>query len=231
MMKKRYIIFLFLAIVVIVGITTPLFSNAWGVLTDKGYCIPKESSIFTFEATKMNEGSGDYWLYGEDSQYYYSLALKDLVSGEPYIKISKEKASKIDYFDRHDFPTWQSAFDFLCKDLLETFGEKPDELEFMSCESVDGPQTIIILQYRVRGKNYKKVEDFLVKKYGMTKLRWACCGWGGHGGQFNHDKFKAIHPDLGGIISMYASGEVEGGLEKDPEKVEYFYVEITLSIV
>ncbi len=230
-MKKRYIALVFLAIVVIVGITTPLLSNTWGVLTDKGYRIPKESSIFTFEATKMNEGSGDYWLYGEDNQYYYSLALKDLVSGEPYIKISKQDAKEISYFDKHKFYTWKSAFDFLCGDLLTRYGEKPEKLEFISCESVDEPQKIIRLMYRVRGEDSKEVEDFLVEKYGMTKLKWACCAWNGRGGQFNHDKFKAIHPYLGGGISMYASGEVEGGLEIDPEKIEYFYVEITLSIV
>ncbi len=112
------------------------------------------------------------------------------------------------------------------------YGEKPEKLEFVSCKPVDEPQTIIRLEYRVRGKDSKEVEDFLVEKHGMGSLVWACCGWDNRGyGGFSPDVLEAIHPYLGGTISMYASGEVGDELEFDRNKIEYFYVEISLSIV
>jgi len=47
---------------------TSVLGNLFSILTENEYTIPKESSILTFEATKMNEGSGGWWLYGEDNK-------------------------------------------------------------------------------------------------------------------------------------------------------------------
>ncbi len=230
-LKKRSIGFLLLSILIVFSFSSQLISNAQEGSKSNGYILPKESSSLTFKVTKMNK-NGKHWLYAEDENYYYSLVLKDLVIDNSYIKMSKQEASKIDYFDKHDFRTWK--YDFLCGDLLERFGEKPDKLEFVECKSVNAPQTIIEAKYRVRGKNSKEVEDFLIEKYGMGELKWVCCGWEnnrGKSGSFNHDKFTAIHPYLGGGISMYASGEVEDELEFDRNKIEYFTVKVRLSIV
>ena len=89
---------------VIVFSTTPLLNNLWGLTTGRGYFIPKESSVFTFTPLKMNEGSGEWWLYGEDDDNYYSLENdKDL----PYMVISKKDAAKCPHFIRTDHTTWR----------------------------------------------------------------------------------------------------------------------------
>lgn len=87
----------------IVFSTTPLLSNLWCVITGRGYFIPKESSIFTFTALVMNEGSGEWWLYGEDTNNYYSVE-NDI--NLPYIVFSKKDASKCKLFLPTDYTTW-----------------------------------------------------------------------------------------------------------------------------
>lgn len=89
----------------LLGLLTPVLGNAWGMLIERGYHIPDESSIFKFETTKMNEGSGDYWLYGEYDAYYYSIVRSD--SDQPYIKIKKTKAKQIPDFNKTNIKTWR----------------------------------------------------------------------------------------------------------------------------
>ena len=79
-------------------------SNGWCLLTENGYFIPQESSISRFEATKMNEGSGGWWLYGEDNKYYYGLNIEPDYSPK-YFKLQKGKEP--DNFDKFDYHTWE----------------------------------------------------------------------------------------------------------------------------
>lgn len=94
-----------IGILLLLGLLTPILGNAWGMLIERGYRIPDESSIFRFETTKMNEGSGDYWLYGEDDTYYYSIVGSD--SDQPYTKIKKTKAEQIPDFNKTNIETWR----------------------------------------------------------------------------------------------------------------------------
>lgn len=107
-MKKKTMIGITLVLcciaLVIALSTTSLLTNLWGLTTGRGYFIPKESSVFTFTAVVMNEGSGEWWLYGEDADNYYSVENdKDL----PYILISKKDAAKCPNFIRTDHRTWR----------------------------------------------------------------------------------------------------------------------------
>ncbi|TDL99751.1 MAG: hypothetical protein C4K58_00400 [Flavobacteriaceae bacterium] len=76
----------------------------WLVATENGYEIPKDSSIFTFKATKMNEGSGGWWVYGEDNKKYYALSVDPI---NKIICIDKGKSRKIKNFDRFEYKTWK----------------------------------------------------------------------------------------------------------------------------
>ncbi len=234
--RIKYIGLFIVAVLFIAGFSTPLYSNLWGVLTGKGFTIPEESSLFTFQVTKMNEGSGEYWLYGMDENYYYSQMRPD--EKKAYIKISKEKAEEIESFDKTNFKTWDN--EYLCGDLLEIYGQKPEGLEFVGCEKVDHVQTVVIATYRVSGKKSREVEDFLVQNYGMGNLKWACCGWdtAGKYGNLDHEELTRIDSDLCGIIRMFGSGEVVDenepsriGLEMDRDKIDYFFVEVKLAII
>ena len=76
----------------------PVLENTWHLLTGRGYEIPEGSSIFSFRPTVMNSDSGEWWLYGEDGEYYYYL--------DSNKKISKESAKKCRGFKQDDHITW-----------------------------------------------------------------------------------------------------------------------------
>ena len=108
-MKKKLLLVLVLVGLLSINIFTELFSNLWFQLTTRGYFIPMESNIFTFKPTIWNDGSGEWWLYGEDNKYYYGLNIdrdnekssKRLI----YFKILRTDVGD-EYFNKHDYKTW-----------------------------------------------------------------------------------------------------------------------------
>jgi len=84
----------------------PVGNNVWQIITSREYIIPGESSIFTFRPTVMNEGSGEWWLYGEDRYYFYHFVGSSDVS---YLKISKAQALRCKGFYSQDHTTWCKA--------------------------------------------------------------------------------------------------------------------------
>jgi hypothetical protein len=96
-----------LLIVLLFGVSmiSDVFSNVWCLLTARGFVIPKESSILTFRANLMNQGSGEWWVYGEDGNFFYYF------TGEgktPYLKFSKSETTKCSAFDPLNVETWCS---------------------------------------------------------------------------------------------------------------------------
>lgn len=75
---KISIISIITLLILIVG--SNLGSNIISLTVGAGYFIPEKSSIFTFKYTLYNSGSGEYWLYGEDSNNFYEhTSSKELV--------------------------------------------------------------------------------------------------------------------------------------------------------
>lgn len=127
-----------------------------------------------------------------------------------------------------------------CSDVLSVYAEKPEELKFMGCVTVENSQTILRATYQVSGEKSREVEDFLIQNYGMGKLKWTCCRWdnGGIYGGFDHIEFKKINPYCSATISMHGSAEIEDKnppneikLEFNRNKIEYFTVVVELVIV
>ncbi|KUI43468.1 hypothetical protein AU197_22210 [Mycobacterium sp. IS-1590] len=88
-------------IMVITGL--PIVSNAWSAATEPAYVIPAESSMWRFTPTQMNEGSGDWWVYGQDDRNYYYFT----GSGEPpYLVMPKVEATACAGFESTDHRTW-----------------------------------------------------------------------------------------------------------------------------
>jgi len=103
MKNKRITSLIFFPVLVLLYVffISPAGANFWYLLTGNGYIIPDESSVFSFNVTKMNDGSGEWWLYGYDEEFYYHY------TGEidnPYIKISTV-VSCVD-FNPSDVETW-----------------------------------------------------------------------------------------------------------------------------
>ncbi len=114
-----------------------------------------------------------------------------------------------------------------CGDLFMRYGEKPEELEFIACKEGKG-QLIVEAIYHVSGKEAEKVEQYLIKKYGLGKLKLYCCGWepeNGKNGQIKNTKLTKINADYYLQITMFASAEIrDGGLELDRDKIKFFTV-------
>lgn len=125
----------------------------------------------------------------------------------------------------------QIANTIKCGDLLSRYAKKPAKLSFVNCVDGEG-QVILSAKYTVSGKNSKEVEDFLVKAYGIGKLKFVCCGWeskNGKNGQIDNLKGLEDDPNYCLSISMFASAEQvsndkETYLELDRTKIEAFTV-------
>ena len=101
--NKKCIVLFSIIVVFIILCFTEFYGNLWQLITGRGFFIPDESNIFIFRVTKHNEGSGEWWLYGEDNKYFYGLNT-DENNGNKYYKIVKE--NDIINFNRFDYKTW-----------------------------------------------------------------------------------------------------------------------------
>ncbi|XZQ06075.1 hypothetical protein ACJVDK_09130 [Pedobacter sp. MW01-1-1] len=101
-MKNKNWLLIIIVLIVIVMFLKNLVINFWYLNTDENYFIPKESSIRTFEATQMNEGSGDWWLYGEDKDYYYGLNIETVTPRYYILKKGRETKN----FDKLNYNKW-----------------------------------------------------------------------------------------------------------------------------
>lgn len=87
----------------------PVFINLAQVIIGAGFFIPEESSLFTFRVTQENDGSGEYWLYAEDPNYFYdssSLEMGDAL----YLAFPKDKVGECPGFLPKDSTTWCPEF-------------------------------------------------------------------------------------------------------------------------
>ena len=115
-----------LCLVVLLATLSNCLSNFWMILKDPNYIIPKESNIFQFEVNQMNEGSGDWWIYGQDKKnYYFFYGLESL----PYITFSKNDAHACSDFDKLNINTWCGKFaeQIKVRDTTVTYAELLDD--------------------------------------------------------------------------------------------------------
>lgn len=99
---------LILLVVCVVLLYTPTLGNLWLVFTDTSdYRIPAESSIFTFRVIEMNDGTGGWWLYAEDQQYFYAYSE---TAQFQYHAFPKSKLAECVGFRLRDSRTWCPEF-------------------------------------------------------------------------------------------------------------------------
>jgi len=121
-----------------------------------------------------------------------------------------------------------------CQDLLERYGEKIDEIKFVSCKPGSN-QTLLTAKYKVAGEDADRVEQFLIDTYGIGKLKFNCCGWestNGQNGYIDNATLKKQNPYYVLEISMFANAEKEDEegrfyIEKEKSKLD-FYVMVKL---
>ena len=108
MKTRRGLVAFGIAIAVIaVFLSSRLGINSWPLLTDGGsggYFVPRESSVFAFKPTEMNQGSGGWWLRGEDGNNLYAV-----VGGGPgYVVFPKVATARCHGFVQSDPKSWCS---------------------------------------------------------------------------------------------------------------------------
>ena len=101
-MKNKTLLLIIIIVIIAVMFLKDMLINVWYLNTEKSYFIPKESSVLTFKPTQMNDGSGDWWLYGEDRKNYYALNIEN--ANPQYFKL--EKGSETKNFDKFNYHTW-----------------------------------------------------------------------------------------------------------------------------
>ncbi|MBI3215422.1 MAG: hypothetical protein HYZ38_16465 [Mycobacterium sp.] len=81
---------------------TNIVSNTWLLLVEPANHIPRESSVWEFEPTVVNDGSANYWIYGQDHANFYYFT--DAQGG--HVTMSRSAAARCPGFvpDNHD--TW-----------------------------------------------------------------------------------------------------------------------------
>lgn len=89
----------------LIAIGTPLGANLWSLATGQGFFIPEESSVFSFRVTKMNEGSGEWWLNGRDDEQLFALHPSEPV----YFSAAFAAQTGCPSFKENDFTTWCSS--------------------------------------------------------------------------------------------------------------------------
>ena len=96
--SSPFVLLAFFMLWLVAAANLPVLENGWHLLTGRGYKLPEGSSVFSFRTTVMNPGSGEWWLYGEDSTYYYYL--------DGTTKISKKNIENCPGFKTDDHTTW-----------------------------------------------------------------------------------------------------------------------------
>ncbi len=128
-----------------------------------------------------------------------------------------------------------AAQDLECGDLLNIYGEKPEQLTFVDCTEGAG-QTILEARYSVADS--EAVEAFLVENYGLEKLKFVCCGWeptGSRSGWIKNEKLLELNPNYVLSITMYGNAEKKNSdgefvIETDRSNVEFTVVVTLLDI-
>ncbi len=118
-----------------------------------------------------------------------------------------------------------------CADLIKEFSDLPQELKFQGCKPGNYHQIRALrAKYQVSGKDSLAIENFLITNYGMSPLKFVCCGW--ESVSNSQGRRHGTYTDHRGYyyeLQMY-SGEVLIPEQLRRKDVPYFYVEIIASL-
>ena len=104
---------------------------------------------------------------------------KSMKEGNVYVqKIKNISVDETDDYIESFFYSFISAkhkSEIICGDLWKIYDKKPAIVEFVECSKGD-EQLVAKAIYKVKGKHVPFIEKLLIRKYGMGKLKFVCCG-------------------------------------------------------
>lgn len=113
-------------------------------------------------------------------------------------------------------------------DLLKLYGLKIPHAKLIRSETPAHPsQKFCESTYSLPGKYARTTEAMLVRKYGMGKLVYECCGWSPAKGKAGN--FRRGHAIADGtFVSYEISMGSEETAEKQWDKIENLYITLTI---
>ncbi len=115
-----------------------------------------------------------------------------------------------------------------CADFLQALARKPPNLEFIECKAGHEQQLrALVASYRVDGRHAAAIERYLVRHTGMSRLRFACCGWEPNTRKIQRTGHVPSSPAY--EITM-ASEETVVARRSDWSQIPWFYVTVTLPL-
>ena len=161
---------------------------------------------------------------------------KSMKEGNVYVQKIKNISVKEteDYIESffYSFISAKHRSEIICGDLWKIYDNKPAMVEFVECSKGDG-QLVAKAIYKVKGKDVPFIEKLLIRKYGMGKLKFVCCGYeneNGVHGLIQSQKLSNLDPNISISIAMFSGDDflTKDRKKKKPHEFEYMY--ITLDI-
>jgi hypothetical protein len=115
-----------------------------------------------------------------------------------------------------------------CGDFLVKLTTKPKSIEYVSCEpGSKGQLKALVATYRVKGQNAPQVESYLIRKTGMAKLHFYCCGWEPNTRRGSPEGNLKLGQEQQYEVSMQ-SEETIVPTRGQWRRIQWFYVSVTL---
>ncbi|MCP1996251.1 DUF4952 domain-containing protein [Flavobacterium sp. HSC-61S13] len=112
-----------------------------------------------------------------------------------------------------------------CGDLWAIFSEKPSSVKLIDCKESEG-QRLATATYRILPIDQRRIENLLVKRYGMGSLVKTTCNWEpekGKTGTIISKRLALIDPKYSMTISMWAESDMEVNVFKGKEQEKSYY--------
>lgn len=142
---------------------------AFVIWIDHDYMIPEESNFFDFKVTQDSGGNGNYWVYGEDSRYYYST-LGEAAQNTGYQKLAKIEAESIDNFDPLNHATWVRPL--ACPDIVQRYWRNIPNLYYQGCTEQNGkPHILLYSTSNPSDEVHQTIEEYTTEEF------WSWASW------------------------------------------------------
>lgn len=112
-----------------------------------------------------------------------------------------------------------------CGDLWAIFAEKPTSVKLIDCKVSEG-QRLATAIYRILPTEQRRIENLLVKRYGMGPLVKTACNWEPEKGKTANiisKRLAQLNPNYSMTISMWAETDMEVNVFKGKEQEKSYY--------
>lgn len=109
-----------------------------------------------------------------------------------------------------------------CGDLLAKLKQKPAYLVYQDCkQEMDLQDQPFVARYRIDGRHARQAEQYMLRDYGMPRLKRYCCMWDSSP-HFWRDRRTGI-----GYVMVMASGETQVRTREAWPKIDDFELKVS----